>query len=517
MNRECAFRLGPVLALVAIVAGVNAVSLPAQGATGTSALSVWTAASAPAATGGWYAADYADGEWVALGDGNEVATSVDGLTWSVGPVPSGSWHSVAYGNRKFVALSSTDAGTEEIMSTNGTSWTPVPGPVGQWTAITFGAGLFVAVSSQGQIDISSDGVHWTQAWRHSNYDLTSIAFGRGHFVAGDVGLGALIISATGSRWSRYLLPMTGLQWSGVAYGNGNFIALGGPGTTYIATSVFGFVWSLHSDPLVGNIRAATFGCGDFVAIGPTTGTTASFLSSPTGINWSTTTVSTSTTSSWTAVAYGAHRFVAVDNSGDIVSSNSAPDCAAAIPTAPLQVSGNIRSGEVWTYMHPSSSPGGAPVTSYRVTITDGSTTRTCNAPVYYQPNCIVRGLKNHRVYWITAQARNRFGFSVATDPEFAIPVESRSFSAVPSTSVVSYSSPLVVQVTGVAANSQGIYPTSTITVHVGARVFACRSNPFGECLITVENPALGRSKIYATYVGYGRSYQSPTTSVTVRE
>jgi hypothetical protein len=82
-----------------------------------------------------------------------------------------------------------------------------------------------------------------------------------------------------------------------------------------------------------------------------------FSLSSTGVAWSSAATPMSTASAWTAVAYGDHRFVAVDSTGDIAWSNSNPDCAAVIPTAPLQVSGNIRSGEVWTYMHPPSNPG----------------------------------------------------------------------------------------------------------------------------------------------------------------
>jgi hypothetical protein len=54
------------------------------------------------------------------------------------------------------------------------------------------------VSSNGQIITSTDGVHWTQVWSHSNYDLTSVAYGDGHFVAADAALGALVISSNGS-------------------------------------------------------------------------------------------------------------------------------------------------------------------------------------------------------------------------------------------------------------------------------------------------------------------------------
>jgi hypothetical protein len=120
------------------------------------------------------------------------------------------------------------------------------------------------------------------------------------------------------------------------------------------------------------------------------------------------------------------------------------------------------------------------------------------------------------VYWVTAQSHNRYGYSVPTDPEFVIPVPSSNFSAIASQPVVSDGTQLVVQVTGVRANDEGIYPGTPITVHVGATTSTCHTNPFGECMLTISNPPIGSDSIYATYTGYGRSYRSPTSLVTVQ-
>jgi hypothetical protein len=142
-------------------------------------------------------------------------------------------------------------------------------------------------------------------------------------------------------------------------------------------------------------------------------------------------------------------------------------------------------------------------------------TKECTAAVYFQPNCIVRGLRDHQVYWVTAQAHNRFGFSAFTDPEFVIPVARWTLSAMTAEPVMSQSEPVIVQVTGVIANSQGIYPVSVVTVHFGGTLAHCYPNPFGECLITIRNPPLGISSVYASYTGYGQSYTSPVSQVTI--
>jgi hypothetical protein len=486
-------------------------------AMGSSTVSTWSVATQPSPAGSWYAVDYGGGQWVALGHSADAAVSSDGSTWTEYPVPTGSWQSVTYGNGHFVALSSADVNPEEVISTNGHSWTAVSGPPGQWTALTFGDGRFVAVSSAGQIDTSTSGTQWTVAWNHSNYDFTSIAYGNGHFVAADSALGAVAISTNGVDWSRlFPAPNAGTKWGAVVYGEGNFVAFDSSSSGYVATSVSGSAWSLHHLSPVQDTDGATFGCGSFVGVGQSTGAVSSFISSSSGSSWTAAAAPIDSTSNWTAVGYGAHRFVAVDNTGNIAWSSTNADCAAVIPESPQQVSGNIVNDKVWTYMHPPSRAGSAPVDSYRVNISDGASTKRCSAPVYFEPNCIIAGLKSHQVYWVTAQSHNRFGYSVPTDPEFVIPVTSTSFSAIAVEPVFSSGSPVVVQVTGVRANAEGIYPNSTITVHFGAKTAFCHPNPFGECLLTISNPPLGSDSIYATYTGYGTSYESPTSHVTIQ-
>jgi len=467
--------------------------------------------------GSWYAVGYGGGQWVALGHGVDVAVSPDGSTWTEYPVPSGSWQSVTFGDGHYVALSSVNASSEEITSTNGRTWVAVPGPAGPWTALTFGDGRFVGVSSTGQIDTSTNGTQWTSSWDHSNYDFTAVTFGNGHFVATDEALGAMAISTNGLVWSR-LFPTPGVvsKWGAVVYGEGNFAAFDDSNSGSVATSVSANVWATHPLSSDQAINSAAFGCGSFVGVGQSGGSAANFIASTSGSTWVGAAVPIDPTSDWTAVAYGARRFVAVDTTGNIAWSATSANCAAVVPKSPQQVSGNIDSGKVWTYMHPPAPAGTDPVNSYRVNISNATSTKQCSAPVYFEPNCIITGLENHQVYWVTAQSHNRFGYSVPTDPEFVIPVASQTFSAMASEPVVAAGAPLVVQVTGVRANGEGIYPNAVITVHVGSTIVSCHPNPFGECLITISNPPLGSSMIYATYSGYGTSYQSPASRVTVQ-
>ncbi|MCU1363871.1 MAG: hypothetical protein JWM55_1699 [Acidimicrobiaceae bacterium] len=476
---------------------------------------VWNAAVAPSPSGSWSTVAYAKGQWIVLGHNSEVAVSTNAGTWQTYPVPSGSWQTVAYGDGQYVALSSATANPEEIVSTNGTDWTAVAGPTGEWTDVIFDQGRFVAVGSLGQIATSTNGTQWTLVWNHRPWDLTSIAYGNGHFVAVDSAVGSTLISANGVDWGLYPPLGNGLKWGAVVFGNGTFVALDDSGAGYVATSVYGYVWALHQYSPARDVTGATFGCGEFVAPENSPGTSIGSLSSSTGATWSVSPVPTNSTANWSDVAYGAHRFVEVNSAGNIAWTSSNPDCAAEIPTTPRQVSGNVAGGQVWTYMHPSLDPGGAPVSSYRVTLTDGTLTKVCPASDSFQPNCIVKGLVDHRIYWVTAQAHNRYGYSAYSDPEFVIPVAGRTLSATTAEPVMSGSEPVVVQVTGIIANSEGIYPTSVVTVHVGSQLALCHPNPFGECLVTITHLSPGPASIYATYSGYGRSYTSPVSHVTI--
>jgi sugar lactone lactonase YvrE len=114
-----------------MIAAVCLVAPPVTGAVGSSTLSVWKVASAPSPVGSWSAVDFANGQWIALGNGAAVAVSPDGSAWTEYPVPLGSWKSVTYGNGQFVALSSVNASPEEMVSTNGVNWSPVTAPAGQ--------------------------------------------------------------------------------------------------------------------------------------------------------------------------------------------------------------------------------------------------------------------------------------------------------------------------------------------------------------------------------------------------
>jgi hypothetical protein len=495
--------------LVAGALAANAaVLMGASPALTSTPLRTWYLDAKPVPSIAWRAVIFAGGRWVALGNGGALATSTNGTNWTERAIPGGQWDAVAYGRGRFVALSGSGSGVHELTSLNGVNWSAVPLYGGGWTRVAYGNGRFVAVSAAGRISTSANGITWTTPFSRVADHFTGVAYGNGRFEVVDGAQGDALVSVDGVRWAFYTAARPGLRWGSVAYGNGNFVAVDGAGTGLVATTVMGYVWTLHPYGPVQRLEATTFGCNSFLALGEASGAGNNVLTSPTGSTWVATPVPADAGSAWSAAAYGAGRFVAVDTAGTIAWTPSARYCGPSIDNAPQQVSGNVHSGMVWTYMHPPPPNGGGAPTSYRVTITDGTTTKYCSAPVYFEPNCKIFGLLNHHSYEVTTQARNGFGYSVPSDPEFVVPVPVWSLAAGTSAPVQLASTPLTVQVTGVIANSLGIYPIALVSVQVGSQHLHCWPNPFGECQLTISHPVVGPVALRASYTGYGRAYRS---------
>ena len=504
-------RCTAIFAISLIVATIPLAS--SSHADATTAPPQWRVTDHGVASTSWYATTYAAGRFVVVGHGTVAASSTNAVTWTTHSAPPGQWQSVAFGDSKFVALSASNEGAHEMISRDGVHWSASAGPRGEWTGLTYGEGRFVAVSAEGQFITSTDGVHWIATWTRSQFLLNSVTFGNGRFVAVDSADGDALISLNGINWSFYTIAHPGTPWFAVSFGNGIFSTLSPSGLS--ATSMLGYTWVTHPTAVAQQMNASAFGCNTFVATGQIAGNANYIIASHFATSWTASRVPTDVISDWTGVTFGANEFVAVDTAGTIASHHVAGYCGPTVATPPQDVSGNVASGQVWTYQHPPASQGGAPIDSYLVSITDGTRTFTCRAALYYQPNCIIRGLSNRRVYFVTTQVHNRFGYSAPSDPEWVTPVAKGSLQAVSTTPAVYATQPVVVQVTGVVANSEGIYPQSPVTVHFGNQVSLCVPSPFGECFIDVTHPPLGRVAISAKYVGYGVAYHSATSYVRV--
>ncbi len=272
---------------------------------------------------------YADGQFVAVGAGGAVATSLDGLTWEaelIGPVYGASTYytlnGIACGNGAFVAVGYTMTGTSVtgeaiVISRDGVTWgTAVfPDSTRQLEAVTYGGGQFVAVGDGGTVLTSPDGTNWTAQLSMTTDWLVAVAYGNDTYVALGMG-GTLVSSKDGTNWTEQTLSAWS-SFSGLAYGNGTFVAVAGGGASFVCTSTNGYDWiSLGFAASPGPLLGVGWDAGMFVALGGG----GLVASSTDGANW-TKHASGSLQGDLRAVAHGNGAWVVLGNSVPLVSTN----------------------------------------------------------------------------------------------------------------------------------------------------------------------------------------------------
>jgi hypothetical protein len=191
-------------------------------------------------------------------------------------------------------------------------------------SVAFGNGKFVAGGVPPQFQVSSNLTNWTVVNAGINpataINVDAIGFGHGLFVAGLVG--QVAVSSNGTSWKVETLPVGSDFLYQAVYSAGLFVLTGGNGT--IITSPDGTNWTVQatgllpdSDSLYSIVNASNL----FVA----TGDEGSVVTSPDGTNW---TVSASGlglggAQSLFSITYGNGLYAAVGNNGTIVTSPDA--------------------------------------------------------------------------------------------------------------------------------------------------------------------------------------------------
>jgi hypothetical protein len=248
--------------------------------------------------------------FVAVGDGNEIQSSPDGITWTHRNTPDEAFQdlfftSVAHGNNTFVAVALRGA---IFTSTDGQVWTArsfSPPPL--LMAAGYGE-LFVAVGwdhrGNSAIQTSTDGVLWIERDSGTKLNLNGVAYGNKTYVV--TGDGIILTASDGINWTAQT-TVNNARLHGVAFGNGLFVTAGydenNSGNTSIHTSTNGVNWVERSLDLP-DFKAITYGNNLFVMVSG-----SGIVTSPDGINW-TLRFSDNSMPLW-SVAYGNNTFVAV--------------------------------------------------------------------------------------------------------------------------------------------------------------------------------------------------------------
>ena len=198
---------------------------------------------------------------------------------------------------------------EYYYSTSGSSsWTTGTLPVfALWNKSTYGEGKLLLLSTTGNIAYSEDAINWSMV-SLSAATWSGIAYGNGKFVA--VSNNSAIegaYSEDGITWTAIAMPSSSKPWVDINYGNGIFVAIAYDGTT--AASTDGINWTQGSMS-ISNVSLLEHGGDVFLAISEDTGTAAA--TSADGINWTSRTLPESQT--WTSIAYGDGKFVVMAQS-----------------------------------------------------------------------------------------------------------------------------------------------------------------------------------------------------------
>lgn len=279
----------------------------------------WTSRSIPAGT--YTDVIYANGLYVAYGNGI-LSTSADGVTWTSRTI-TGNLNQIIYANSLFVAVGATGV---IRTSSDGITWTSVAtGNLFGLNAVCWNGSNYIAVGGFGRILTSADGATWGINYDASFSDFNQVEIIDGKTVA--FGATATVVLSGASR----SVPMASSNWNftsgstvgrSIAYnGSNQYVVVGSSGL--ILTSSDGQSWtsrhgnSSTSAAPTGNYNAVYYLNGNYLALGGTGTSLAQVASSSDGVSWQ---AGLTTNQFLYAAAYGASAYIAVGSAGAVFSS-----------------------------------------------------------------------------------------------------------------------------------------------------------------------------------------------------
>ena len=272
----------------------------------------------------WSSMAYGNGYWIALANtGQTAAGSSDGQTWTSITLPSSqSWSNIAYGNGYWIAIAS-GTNTVAISKSKGLGWrTSTLTSSTTWSNIAYGNGTFVAVATGTSTGAYTNnyGQTWTTCQTSSTLTATGITVSGGTatltfatqaitpfsngstitlsgftptqtsgtvntvnttFTVTSCTTSQVQFALTGTYTATTLGTVTGLRpglpasvsWSGIAYGNGVFVAISS-GSTTAGYSLDGITWYASTLPANTSWASIAYGQQTFVAVSSAGSTTA---------------------------------------------------------------------------------------------------------------------------------------------------------------------------------------------------------------------------------------------------
>jgi hypothetical protein len=203
--------------------------------------------------------------WVGITPDNEAAISQDGITWTLNSLPSQASGSILFANNKFLAA--TDGGV--LVSPNGTAWQRVTIPNAQSIRlIGFQNGLFCAMTDTSAPATSPDGITWTVHPAQPDIQAHHYAAGNGRFVgiAGfDMGMAYVTSSTDGILWQRNALTTGSTHvFTSLTFADSFFVMTDNNGGIYYSAD--GITWNGRTEA-PQQFTGTAYGNGAWIAIG----------------------------------------------------------------------------------------------------------------------------------------------------------------------------------------------------------------------------------------------------------
>ncbi|MBS0663173.1 MAG: hypothetical protein JSR48_07895 [Verrucomicrobia bacterium] len=252
------------------------------------------------------------GRFVAAGAAGFVASSTDGVAWTLGSSPDYALITdVKFGGDRFVAI--TNQGST-IYSKDGLQWTAGGAtPVGAFNSrLAYGGGRWIAVGNGREV-FSADATAWTAGsgdfYNAYGFTYEALTYFRGRFYAWGANL-PLLSSADGDTWRIDLAAPSPIYFpNALAASPDRLVAAGRFGG--LRTSGDGTTWVNHTvNTVSGDLRSAAYGEGRWIVAG-----TEGLAVSTDAVTWRM--LPNGTPYNGGVVAYGNGRFLAATGDGGI--------------------------------------------------------------------------------------------------------------------------------------------------------------------------------------------------------
>jgi hypothetical protein len=208
------------------------------------------------------------------------------------------WSDACYGDGKIVAVTANAGNDQQVCySTDALNWTLVTSSAINvsrypWRGVCYSRelGLFCMVGDAGRIMTSPDALTWTFRGQVNTINFWGVCYGAGRFIAvGSSGTDRIATSTDGINWTVVSSPVvTDQPWYSVCYGNGRFVAVcnGASTSSRAMYSTDGLTWT--GSNIAGDyvMQQIIFGAGRFVTVNAGTTALTKIAHSVDGVTWS---------------------------------------------------------------------------------------------------------------------------------------------------------------------------------------------------------------------------------------